>query len=62
MSDQEMKGKMDQAKGNIKEGVGKLTNDKSMEAEGKADQTKGKVEETIGKAKRNIKNALDGDK
>ena len=62
MSDKEIDGKMDQAKGNVKEGVGKLTNDKSMENEGKADQAKGELKETIGKAERKIKNALDGDK
>ncbi len=62
MSDKELDGKMDKAKGNVKEGVGKLTNDKSMENEGKADQAKGKLKETVGKAERKIKNALDGDK
>jgi len=62
MSDKELEGKMDKAKGNVKEGVGKLTNDKSLEAEGKADQVKGEAKETYGEAKRNVKNALDGDK
>jgi len=62
MSDKELEGKMDQAKGKIKEGYGKLTDDKSTEAEGKADQAKGKAKEAYGEAKRNVKNALDGDK
>jgi uncharacterized protein YjbJ (UPF0337 family) len=62
MSDKELEGKMDQAKGKVKEGYGKLTNDKSTEAEGKADQAKGEVKEAYGKAKRNVKNALDSDK
>ena len=61
MSDKELEGKMDQAKGKVKEGYGKLTNDKSTEAEGKADQAKGKAKEAYGEAKRNVKNALDGD-
>lgn len=61
MSDQEMKGKMDQAKGKVKEEVGKLTNDKSLQAEGKADQAKGKVRETVGETKRKVKNALEDD-
>ena len=62
MSDKELEGKMDKAKGNIKETVGKMTDDKSMEAEGKADQMKGEAKETAGEAKRKAKNALDGDK
>lgn len=61
MSDKEIDGKLNQAKGKVKEDVGKLTNDKSTEAEGKTDQAKGKVEETIGKATRKIKNAIEGD-
>ncbi|BAO56440.1 CsbD family protein [Nonlabens marinus] len=61
MSDKELEGKMDQAKGKVKEGFGKLTDDKSTEAEGKADQAKGKAKEAYGEAKRNVKNALDGD-
>ncbi|WP_194850448.1 CsbD family protein [Nonlabens antarcticus] len=62
MSDKELEGKMDQAKGKVKEGYGKLTDDKSTEAEGKADQAKGKAKEAYGEAKRDVKNALDGDK
>lgn len=61
MSDKEIDGKLNQAKGKVKEGVGKLTNDKSTEVEGKTDQAKGKVEEIIGKATRKIKNAIEGD-
>ncbi|KQC34605.1 general stress protein CsbD [Nonlabens sp. YIK11] len=61
MSDKEIEGKMDQAKGKVKEGYGKVTGDKSTEAEGKADQAKGKVKEAFGEAKRKIKNALDSD-
>lgn len=33
----------EEAKGAIKEGVGKMTDDKSMEAEGKAEKWSGKV-------------------
>lgn len=60
--DKELEGKLDKAKGNIKEGVGKLTGNKSQEAEGKADQVKGEAKETYGEAKRNLKNTLDSDK
>lgn len=59
MSDKELDGKLDQAKGKAKEEFGKLTNDSSTEAEGKADQTKGKIKEGLGEAKRKIKNTFD---
>jgi uncharacterized protein YjbJ (UPF0337 family) len=62
MSDKELEGKMDQAKGKVKEKYVKLTDDKSTEAEGKADQAKGKAKEAYGEAKRDVKNTLDGDK
>ena len=39
----EMEGKYDQAKGSIKEGLGRLTGDDQMEAEGSADKLKGDV-------------------
>lgn len=59
MSDKELDGKLDQAKGKAKEEFGNLTNDSSTEAEGKADQTKGKIKEGLGEAKRKIKNTFD---
>ncbi len=59
MSDKEMEGKMDQAKGKVKEKVGQATNDDSLKNEGKADQAEGKVKEGMGKAERKVKNALD---
>ncbi|AGC78478.1 CsbD-like protein [Nonlabens dokdonensis] len=60
MSDKELEGKLDQAKGKVKEEVGKMTNDSSTEAEGKADQAEGKIKEGLGEAKRKIKNTFDG--
>ncbi len=44
-------GVVDQAKGAVKEGVGKLTGDAKLEAEGKADKAAGKVENAVGGAK-----------
>ena len=61
MSDKEIEGKLDQAKGKVKEGYGKATGDKSVENEGKADQAEGKVKEAYGEAKRKVKNAFDSD-
>ncbi len=51
-------GKLDQAKGNIKEEVGKAVGDRSTEWSGKADQAKGHVKEGIGK----IKDDLDAER
>lgn len=61
MKDKELEGKFDQAKGKLKEELGKATNDESTEAEGKADQAEGKIKEGLGEAKRKLKNALDSD-
>jgi len=45
--------------GSVKEGVGKATNNSSLEAEGLAQRAKGKTQESIGKAKDGIKDAVD---
>ena len=54
----EMKGKYDQAKGKVKETVGRSINDKDMENEGSADRTKGQVRETFRKTKRQVGDAI----
>jgi uncharacterized protein YjbJ (UPF0337 family) len=46
-----VKGSMDKAKGAIKEGVGKVTGNKKLQAKGAADKAKGAVETGVGKAK-----------
>jgi uncharacterized protein YjbJ (UPF0337 family) len=40
-----------QAKGSVKEAIGKITGDSKTEAEGTADKTAGKVQNTVGDAK-----------
>ena len=55
----EVKGKLDQAKGSVKETVGRVTNDPDLEAEGEADRTKGKVREDFGTAKRKVGEAIE---
>ena len=50
-----VEGVIDQAKGAVKEGVGKLTGDTKMQAEGKADKAAGKVENTVGGAKDTVR-------
>jgi uncharacterized protein YjbJ (UPF0337 family) len=57
MDKDRVKGSATQAKGKIKEAVGKVTGDAKLKSEGKADQTKGKIQNVIG----GIKDTLRGD-
>jgi uncharacterized protein YjbJ (UPF0337 family) len=50
----EIEGKLDQAKGKTKEVVGRVVDDKDLEAEGNADRAGGKVQEGYGKARRKV--------
>ena len=50
----EMEGKWDQAKGAVKENIGRATNNRDLETEGAADRASGNVEEGFGKARRKI--------
>jgi uncharacterized protein YjbJ (UPF0337 family) len=43
-----IRGSAEQAKGKVKEVVGKATGDSKLEGEGKADQFKGKVQNAVG--------------
>ena len=43
-----IQGSAEQAKGKVKEVVGKVTGDSKLEGQGKADQLKGKVQNAIG--------------
>lgn len=51
-----IKGSAEQAKGKVKDVVGKATGDSKLEGEGKADQLKGKVQDAVGE----VKDALRG--
>lgn len=55
----EVEGKLDQAKGKVKETVGRAINDDELEAEGRADHAGGKVEEGFGKARRKVGEAIE---
>jgi uncharacterized protein YjbJ (UPF0337 family) len=55
----ELEGKLDQAKGSVKETVGRITNDRDLEAEGGADRTGGKIQEGFGTAKRKVGEAIE---
>lgn len=54
----EVKGKLDQAKGTVKETVGGALGDRDMEAEGQADRASGNVQEGYGTAKRKVGDAV----
>lgn len=47
-------GKLDHAKGHVKDAVGGLTGDKSLQAEGKMDQLKGSAKDKIGEIQRDL--------
>ncbi len=51
-------GAIDQAKGAVKEGVGKLTGDQKLQGEGLADKAKGKAESAVGGATDTVKDAV----
>ena len=55
MDKDRIQGSLDQAKGKIKEGVGKATGDSKLETEGKVDQFSGKVQNTVGGLKDKIR-------
>lgn len=57
MDKDRVEGSWEQAKGKVKEGVGKLTGDTKTEAEGKAQKTAGKVQNAVG----GLKDTLRGD-
>jgi uncharacterized protein YjbJ (UPF0337 family) len=48
MDTDRIKGSAQQAKGTVKETVGKVTGDAKLESEGKADKVAGKVQNAIG--------------
>jgi uncharacterized protein YjbJ (UPF0337 family) len=49
--DDKLKGKLDEYKGNAKEGWGDVTGDDSLKAEGRGDQAKGKGKQAVGAVK-----------
>ena len=57
MDKEHVKGAADKASGAIKEGVGKMTGDASLEAKGKLDKAKGEVRENVGDLKDAAKKA-----
>jgi uncharacterized protein YjbJ (UPF0337 family) len=58
MDKDRVKGAAHQAKGALKESIGKVTGDAKLEAEGKAEKTVGKVQNAIGGAKDAVRDAV----
>lgn len=54
-----VKGMANEAAGNVKQGVGKATNNPNLQAEGKAQERKGEAQQAIGKAKDALKKGID---
>lgn len=58
MSEEKFDAKLEQAKGSIKEGFGKLSGDKETETEGKVDKITGKAKEVFEDAKDTVEGAV----
>ena len=54
-----LENKFDEIKGSVKEGLGKLTGDKSTEGEGLAEQVVSKVKEAAEDAKDDVEGVID---
>jgi uncharacterized protein YjbJ (UPF0337 family) len=58
MDKDRIKGAADQAKGAVKETVGKAIGDQKMQSEGTVDKLTGKVESAVGGAKDTLRDAV----
>jgi uncharacterized protein YjbJ (UPF0337 family) len=58
MDKDRVKGSAHQAKGAIKEGIGKATGDAKLQGEGKAEKTAGKVQNAVGGVKDAVRDAV----
>jgi uncharacterized protein YjbJ (UPF0337 family) len=60
MDKDRIEGTAKQAKGAVKETVGKVVGDKKLEAEGKADKIEGKIQNAVGGAKDAARDTMRG--
>lgn len=58
MNRDELDGKVDKLKGQIKQGIGEATDDQQLHDEGVADEAAGNVQEGFGKARRKVGDAI----
>ena len=54
----EIRGKINKAKGTVKENIGHAVGNRSMEKDGAADRRAASVQETFGKARRKVGDAV----
>jgi uncharacterized protein YjbJ (UPF0337 family) len=54
-----VKGMANEAVGNVKQGVGKATDNDKLRAEGKAQEVKGEAQQAVGNAKDAVKRGVD---
>ena len=59
MNKDQVQGRVEQAKGAIKETAGKAVGNDRLEVEGKVDKTSGKIQSGVGDAKEKVKDAVD---
>jgi uncharacterized protein YjbJ (UPF0337 family) len=59
MNRDEIKGKIDKAKGYVKDKAGEIINDPDLEAQGEAERAAGTVREGYGKAKRSVQEGIE---
>ena len=58
MNKDQVNGRAETVKGNVKEAAGKLVGNERLTTEGKADQVAGKTQSTVGDVKSNVGNAV----
>ena len=59
MNKDQLKGRVERAKGKAKEAAADLSGNTRLESEGKADQVRGKARAEVGDAKEKVKRAID---
>lgn len=57
MNKDQVKGRVEQAKGGAKEVAGKIVGNERLESEGKVDKVAGKIQSTYGDVKEDVKDA-----
>ena len=58
MNKDQVKGRVEQAKGSVKEVTGKVVGNERLESEGKVDKLAGKTQSTYGDVKEDVKDAV----
>ncbi|HZT56650.1 MAG TPA: CsbD family protein [Burkholderiaceae bacterium] len=58
MNKDQVKGRVEQVKGSIKEAAGKVVGNEKLEAEGKVDKAAGKTQAVYGDLKEDVKDAV----